>query len=67
FLKALCDGDAHAVSVRSDAYSESFNTVSHEHKTWRQVARYYEDNIGISVRVVKEEQFIPLVISFLAI
>ena len=50
--------------LNKDAYSESYNTVSHEYKTWRQVARYYEDNIGISVRVVNEEHFIPLVTSF---
>ncbi|WP_217511442.1 NAD-dependent epimerase/dehydratase family protein [Vibrio metschnikovii] len=50
--------------LNKDAYAESFNTVSHEYKTWRQVAKYYEDNIGITVKVVNEDQFMPLVTSF---
>ncbi|EJG0157816.1 NAD-dependent epimerase/dehydratase family protein, partial [Vibrio parahaemolyticus] len=50
--------------LNKDAYSESFNTVSHEYKTWRQVAKYYEDSIGVTVKVVNEEQFMPLITSF---
>lgn len=47
--------------LKPDAFCEDFNVVSHEHRTWAEIAMYYEKLIGLLVVPVDLDTYIKAV------
>ncbi|HIF9407615.1 TPA: NAD-dependent epimerase/dehydratase family protein [Photobacterium damselae] len=49
------------LALNKEAFGESFNVLTSESVTWRDVAKIYEHTIGLKVIEVSMDEFIPLV------
>lgn len=46
--------------LNSKAYAESFSICTAEHHTWREIAEYYKEIIGLDYRVIDTEEYLQI-------
>lgn len=48
------------LTLNKDAYGEAFTTATAEHHSWEEVAKYYEDLIGLKYVAIDTEEFLTI-------